>query len=96
MRVDMSSILRCAACTRGIKPHHAHIGLIDHENGREVSYHALSSCQQRGMQEVASHLERGRLYILRHYHASTCPDEAPGWGCAGGCFDVPIFAEVAN
>ena len=31
----MSRILRCAACTRRIKPHHAHIGLIDYESGRE-------------------------------------------------------------
>jgi len=90
----MSRILRCAACARRIKPHHPHIGLIDHESGREISYHAHPSCQKRGAEEMASLLERGRVYILRHYHASTCPDEVPGWGCTGGCFDTPVA--VAN
>jgi hypothetical protein len=95
----MTRILRCAACTRRIKPHHAHIGLIDLESGREISYHASSAnpdCQKRGAEEMASLLERGRVYILRHYHSSRCPDEVPGWGCRGGCFDAPSFAEVAN
>ena len=47
--------------------------------------------------EMASLLERGRVYILRHYHSSKCPDETPGWGCADGCFDTPSFsAAVAD
>jgi hypothetical protein len=87
-------VTRCAACSRRIKPHHAHIGLIDHEGGREISYHAQADCQQRGMQEMASLLERGRVYILRHYHSSSCPDGDPGFGCRGGCFDTPL--ELAN
>ena len=90
----MTRILRCAACHRRIKPHHPHVGLIDHESGREISYHASPSCQKRGAEEMASILERGRVYILRHYHSATCPDEAPGWGCTGGCFGVPMA--VAN
>ena len=89
-------VIRCVACSKRIKPHHAHIGLIDHESGREISYHAHPSCQRRGAEEMASLLERGRVYVLRHYHASTCPDEAPGWGCTGGCFDTPSFAAAVN
>jgi len=46
------------------------------------------------MQEMASLLERGRVYILRHYHSSSCPDDDPGFGCRGGCFDTPL--ELAN
>jgi len=94
----MSRIVRCAACTRRIKPHHAHIGLIDYESGREISYHGRPDCQKRGAEEMASLLERRepRLYILRHYHSSRCPDKVPGWGCTGGCFDSPSFAAVAN
>jgi hypothetical protein len=90
----VSRILRCAACSRRIKPAHAHIGLIDLEGGREISYHAHPDCQRRGLQEMAPLMERGRVYVLRHYHASTCPDEAPGFGCSGGCFDEPMA--VAN
>ncbi len=91
----MSRVLRCAACTRRIKPHHPNIGLIDCESGREISYHARRECQQRGMREMDSLIERGRVYILRHYHSSTCPDKAPSWGCTGGCFDIEM-AEAAN
>jgi hypothetical protein len=91
----MSRVLRCAACTRRIKPHHAHVGLIDYESGREISYHAHPGCQRRGAEEMASLLERGRVYILRHYHSPTCPDKAPGFGCAGGCFSETPMA-VAN
>jgi len=90
----MSRILRCAACTRRIKPHHAHVGLIDYASGREISYHAHPSCQRRGAEEMAALLEQGRVYILRHYHSSRCPDKVPGWGCTGGCFDEPMA--VAN
>ena len=92
--MSVGPAIRCAACTKRIKPHHAHIGLIDHESGREISYHAHPSCQRRGVEEMASLLERGRVYILRHYHSSLCPDPLPGWGCSGGCFDEPMA--VAN
>jgi hypothetical protein len=87
-------VIHCAACTRRIKPHHAHIGLIDQESGRETSYHAYPSCRQWGAEEMASLIERGQVYILRHYHSSRCPDKAPGWGCTGGCFDA--LRAVAN
>ncbi len=87
-----ASILRCAACTKRIKPHHPHIGLIDYTSGTEVSYHAR--CQEQAVQETAARLERGKAYVLRHYHSSACPDERPGFGCSGGCFDTPVA--VAN
>jgi hypothetical protein len=93
----MTRILRCAACARRIKPHHPYVGLIDHESGREISYHASSAnpnCQKRAAEEMASLLERGRVYTLRHYHSSRCPDKVPGFGCRGGCFDAPLA--VAN
>ena len=83
----MSRILRCAACTRRIKPHHPHVGLIDLEGGGELSYHAR--CQERAAEDFAAMMGRGKVYILRHYHGSACPDEAPGFGCSGGCFDAP-------
>jgi hypothetical protein len=88
----MSRVLRCAACTKRIKPHHPHIGVEDLQTGREFSYHARAGCQERAAQETAARLERGRVYILHHYHSSTCPDERPGWGCRGGCFDTPMAA----
>ena len=69
----MTRILRCAACARRIRGSHAHVGLIDVEAGSEISYHAHPSCQRRGAEEMASLLERGRVYILRHYHSSRCP-----------------------
>jgi len=51
----MSSVLRCVACTKRIKPHHPHIGVEDLETGQEFSYHAREECQER-----AGHiLERG-------------------------------------
>jgi hypothetical protein len=89
--------LRCGACARRIKPHHPHVGLIDYESGREISYHARPNCQKRGAEEMASLLagSAGRVYILRHYHSAACPDERPGFGCAGGCFDTSPTA-VAN
>lgn len=90
----MNRILRCAACTRRIRPTHPHVGLIDHESGNKITYHAHPDCQRRGVQEMVSLLKRGRRYILRYYHSSTCPDKAPGFGCAGGCFDEPVA--VAN
>ena len=90
----MTRVLRCAACTKRIKPHHAHIGLIDHESSREIAYHAHPNCQKRAAEEMASLLGRGRVYILRRYHRSSCPDDDPGFGCRGGCFDTPL--ELAN
>jgi hypothetical protein len=94
----VTRILRCSACHRRIKPTHPHVGLIDLAKpaGTEISYHARPDCQRRGAEEMASLLKRGRVYILRHYHSSRCPDRVPGWGCAGGCFDPPGFAAVAN
>lgn len=92
----MTRILRCAACSRRIRPHHPHVGIIELDSGREISYHAHPNCQHRAAQDFAAMAERGKAYILRHYHAGHCPDEAPGWGCAGGCFDAPDLAEAAN
>jgi hypothetical protein len=40
-------------------------------------------------------MERGKAYVLRHYHSSNCPDERPGWDCAAGCFSEAPEA-VAN
>ncbi|MDP9476532.1 MAG: hypothetical protein M3R38_12765 [Actinomycetota bacterium] len=85
-----SSVIRCAACTKRIKPHHPHIGVVDLEAGGEISYHAR--CQERAALETAARIERGKVYVLRHYHSSTCPDERPGFGCAGGCFDTVAAA----
>lgn len=91
----MTKALRCSSCARRIRSHHPHIGLLDLQAGREIaSYHARGGCQERAMQEIAARLERGKAYVLRHYHSSACPDEAPGWGCRGGCFDAPVA--VAN
>jgi len=53
----MTRVLRCAACTRRIRDSHAHIGLIDLESGREITYHASSanpSCQRRGAEVVGT------------------------------------------
>ena len=94
LRERVVRVTRCAACTRRIRDSHPHIGLIDLESGRQVSYHAHPRCQRRGAEELASLIERGRVYILRHYHSATCPDETPGFGCSGGCFDTPVA--VAN
>lgn len=91
----MTRILRCASCTRRIRPSHPHIGLLNMATGKEIaSYHARGGCQERAGQEIAVRLERGKAYILRHYHSSTCPDPASGFDCAGGCFNVPLA--VAN
>jgi hypothetical protein len=88
----MTRVLRCASCARRIRSHHPHVGLIDLESGVEISYHAR--CRERAAQDFAAMVERGRAYILRHHHGSACPDEAPGFGCAGGCFGTPVA--VAN
>ena len=88
-----SSVRMCAACTKRIRSHHPHIGLIELESGRELSsYHAR--CQHRVAADFAAMVERGRAYVVRHFHSSACPDAAPGWGCSGGCFDEPVA--VAN
>ncbi len=89
----MTRILRCAACHRRIKSHHPHLGVIDLETGAEIPYHAR--CQERAAAEIVAGIERGRATLLRHYHSSACPDEHPGFGRSGGCFDTPL-AEVAN
>ena len=86
--------IRCAACTKRIKAHHPHIGLIDLDTGAEISYHAKRSCQERAAEDFAAMMGRGKVYVMRHYHSSACPDEAPGFGCSGGCFDA--LATVAN
>ncbi|MDP8951777.1 MAG: hypothetical protein M3N18_06010 [Actinomycetota bacterium] len=91
-----NSVIRCAACARRIRDAHPHIGLIDLDGGQEVSYHAHPDCQRRGVQDMAALMKRGRLYILRHYHGAACPDEAPGFGCSGGCFDPLSEAAAAN
>jgi len=83
--------LRCAACARRIKPHHPHIGVEDLQTGVEFSYHARR-CQERCAEETATRLEAGKVYVMHHYHSALCPDEAPGSGCAGGCFDTPMAA----
>jgi len=70
--------------------HHPHIGVEDLEAGREFSYHAR--CQERAAEETATRLEAGKVYVMHHYHSSTCPDKVPGWGCTGGCFDTPMVA----
>ena len=90
----MTRILRCAACAGRIRPQAAHIGVEDLETGKEFSYHARSGCQKRCAEETATRLEAGRVYVMHHYHSARCPDEAPGFGCAGGCFDTPVA--VAN
>jgi hypothetical protein len=93
----MTRILRCAACTKRIKPHHPHVGLIDlgASPGREICYHARPECHERGAAQIAAMMERGKAYVLRHYHSSNCPDERPGWDCAAGCFSEAPEA-VAN
>jgi hypothetical protein len=84
--------LRCSACTRRIKDHHPHVGLINLETGREIAYHAR--CQKRAAVDFVAMAERGKAYVVRHYHGAVCPDETPGWDCAGGCFTAP--GAVAN
>jgi len=89
----MTRILRCAGCARRIRPHHPHIGVEDLATGVEFSYHARR-CQERAAEETAARLERGKVYVMHHYHSALCPDAAPDFGCSGGCFDTPMA--VAN
>ncbi len=88
----MTRVLRCASCARRIRDHHPHIGLIDMEEKTEIPYHAR--CQEHAARDFAAMAERGKAYVMRHYHSSACLDAAPGFGCAGGCFDT--VAAVAN
>jgi hypothetical protein len=81
---QVSRILRCVGCARRIRPHHPHIGVEDLQTGEEFTYHAR--CQTRCAEETAKRMERGRAYVMHHYHSSACPDASPGFGCSGGCF----------
>jgi hypothetical protein len=86
----MSRVLRCLACARRIRERHPHLGVVDLETGSEWTYHARARCMEVASRETVARLERGRLYILRHYH--TCSDERAGFECRGGCFsglDLP-------
>ena len=76
----------CAACAGRIRTHHPHIGVEDLETGKEFSYHARPGCRERAVEETASRLERGKVYVMHHYHTSACPDKVPGFRCSGGCF----------
>ncbi len=80
----MSRVIRCLACARRIRDNHPHVGVVDLTTGSEWPYHARPRCMERASQETAVRLERGSVYILRHYH--TCGDEAAGFSCSGGCF----------
>ncbi len=85
----MSRMLRCSGCTRRIRDHHPHVGLLDLQTGEALaSYHAR--CKEHAVRDFAAMAERGKAYILRHYHSSACPDDAPGFGCSGGCFDTVV------
>ena len=77
-------VIRCAACTRRIRDHHSYVGVEDLATGKEVCFHARPRCQGVGARHMSAMLERGRVYIMHHYHV--CGDEAAGFGCAGGCF----------
>ena len=83
--------LRCFSCAKRIRSHHPHIGLLDLQKGEErASYHARGGCQERAARETATRIERGKAYILRHYHSAACPDQVPGWDCRGGSFSAPV------
>jgi hypothetical protein len=88
--MSRQKVIRCAACAGRIKPQHPHIGVEDLETGVEFSYHARASCQKRCVEETVTRLEAGKVFAAHHYHSSRCPDEAPGFGCAAGCFDTPM------
>ena len=80
----MSRTLRCVACARRIRPNHPHLGVVDLTTGSEWTYHTRPKCQLRAGQETAARIQRGKVYVMRHYHV--CGDEAPGADCSGGCF----------
>ncbi len=92
--MSRQKVIRCAACAGRIRPQHPHIGVEDLETGVEFSYHARFECQKRCAEETVKRLEAGKVFAAHHYHSSTCRDEAPGFGCSGGCFDTPMA--VAN
>ncbi len=77
-------VLRCLACGRRIKENHPYVGVENLDNGTELHYQALPSCQMTGGQQVASKIEKGGVYVAHHYHV--CDDEAPGLDCSGECF----------
>ncbi len=83
-RSSVSRILRCLVCARRIRENPPHVGVVDLETGSEWTYHALPYCMERASQETAARLERGKLYVMHHYH--TCGDETAGFDCSGGCF----------
>ena len=74
--------IRCVACARRIRPTHPHVGVVDLDTGTEWTYHAR--CMERAAEETMRRMERGKVYVVRHYH--TCGDEAAGFNCSGGCF----------
>ena len=80
----MSRVIRCMACARRIRPNHPHLGVVDLTTGSDWTYHARPRCMEAATRETAARLERGRVYVLRHYH--TCGDEAACFDCSGGCF----------
>ncbi len=94
--MSRAKLIRCAACTRRIRGHHPHIGVEDLQTGVEFAYHVRPRCQKRCAEETAARLERGKVYVMHHYHSSACPDERPGFGCSGGCFDTPLASLAAN
>jgi hypothetical protein len=88
----MTRTLRCRACRGRIRPSHPRIGIEDMGAGVEFNYHALPPCAKGAARETGLRLVRGRVYAIHHYHAAWCPDEAPGFGCSGGCFSTPMAA----
>jgi hypothetical protein len=84
--------IRCAACARRIRENHPHVGLEDYDTGKEIAYHARPRCQERAAAEMARYMERGKVYILHHYHV--CGDERGGLDCVGGCFTGAVGPSV--
>jgi len=74
----------CLACGKRIRDEHPYVGVEELESGRELRYHARAECQMEGGQQMATMLERGKAYVVRHYH--TCGDEENGFDCTCGCF----------
>jgi hypothetical protein len=80
------SALKCDGCSKRIRRHDPHIGLIDFDSGDELlSMHANEDCQRKAADLVAALvLEPGQARIIRHFHA--CGDEGSGFNCTGRCF----------
>jgi hypothetical protein len=76
--------IRCVACARRIRASHPHIGVEDYDTRAEFNYHARPECQERAMEETEARIQRGKVYMVHHYHV--CGDEAAGFDCRGGCF----------